>query len=129
MSTKSIAILDASELKDGQMKEVEFGEGKVLLLKLGDKVNATSAWCTHYGAPLVKGALMDDGPVIWHNALAFLIIPDLLILPPGPWHGACFNVYIGDIEDTVAPNALHVFKAEIQDGKIGSPQTWGRRPR
>ncbi|KAG9127258.1 hypothetical protein FRC07_015116 [Ceratobasidium sp. 392] len=43
MSTKSIAVLDASELKDGQMKEVEFGEGKVLLSKLGNQINATSA--------------------------------------------------------------------------------------
>ncbi|KAG8756174.1 hypothetical protein FRC12_010665 [Ceratobasidium sp. 428] len=79
MSTKSIAVLDASELKDGQMKEVEFGEGK---------------------APLAKGVLTNDGRVVC------------------PWHGACFNACTGDIEDAPAPDALHAFKAEIQDGKI-----------
>ncbi|QRW08078.1 apoptosis-inducing factor 1 [Ceratobasidium sp. AG-Ba] len=100
MSTKSIAVLDASELKDGQMKEVAFGEGKVLLSKIGDKINATSAFCTHYGAPLAKGVLTNDGRVVC------------------PWHGACFNVCTGDIEDAPAPDALHSFKAEIQDGKI-----------
>ena len=46
-------------------KEVDFGGGKILLSKLGDKVHATSAYCTHYGAPLVKGILTADGRVTW----------------------------------------------------------------
>ncbi|KAF5327184.1 hypothetical protein D9619_004398 [Psilocybe cf. subviscida] len=54
MSAKTLAVLDESELQDGQMKEVAFGDGKVLLSRLGDKVHATSAFCTHYGAPLAK---------------------------------------------------------------------------
>ncbi|OJT01779.1 Apoptosis-inducing factor 1 [Trametes pubescens] len=100
MSQKTIAVLDASELKDGEMKEVPFEDGKVLLSRLGDKIHATSAFCTHYGAPLVKGVLTADGRVVC------------------PWHGACFNVCTGDIEDAPAPTALHSFKAEIVDGKI-----------
>ena len=48
-------------------KQVEFeGDGKVLLSRLGDKVHATSAFCTHYGAPLVKGVLTADGRVVWY---------------------------------------------------------------
>jgi len=100
MSTKSIAVLDASELKDGQMKEVAFEDGKVLLSKLGSEIHATSAFCTHYGAPLAKGVLTNDGRVVC------------------PWHGACFNVCTGDIEDAPAPDALYSFKAEVKDGKI-----------
>ncbi|KAH9481675.1 Apoptosis-inducing factor 1 [Psilocybe cubensis] len=106
MSIKTIAVLDESELKDGQMKEVSFQEsGKVLLSRLGDKVHATSAFCTHYGAPLAKGVLTSDGRVVC------------------PWHGgdpnlSCFNVCTGDIEDAPAPMALHSFKTEIKDGKI-----------
>lgn len=47
-------------------KEVAFeGEGKVLLSRLGDKIHATSAFCTHYGAPLAKGVLTADGRVVW----------------------------------------------------------------
>jgi len=46
-------------------KEVSFDSGKVLLSRLGDKVHATSAFCTHYGAPLVKGVLTADGRVVW----------------------------------------------------------------
>lgn len=46
-------------------KEVSFGDGKVLLSRLGDQVHATSAFCTHYGAPLAKGVLTADGRVVW----------------------------------------------------------------
>ncbi|KZT42177.1 hypothetical protein SISSUDRAFT_1041805 [Sistotremastrum suecicum HHB10207 ss-3] len=97
----TIAVLNEADLKDGQLKEVEFGEGgKVLLSKLGDKIHATSAFCTHYGAPLAKGVLTADGRVTC------------------PWHGACFNVCTGDIEDAPAPDAIHSFKVEVSGGKI-----------
>jgi nitrite reductase/ring-hydroxylating ferredoxin subunit len=60
------------ELKNGEKKvvEVEGVEGgKVLLLKVQDKVHATSANCTHYGAPLAKGVLTPDGRLTcpWHG--------------------------------------------------------------
>ncbi|TFY82876.1 hypothetical protein EWM64_g1130 [Hericium alpestre] len=100
MTIKTIAVLNDNELSDGQMKEVDFESGKVLLSRLGDKVHATSAFCTHYGAPLAKGVLTADGRVVC------------------PWHGACFNVCTGDIEDAPAPDALHSFKAHVADGKI-----------
>ncbi|KAJ3486827.1 hypothetical protein NLI96_g3958 [Meripilus lineatus] len=101
MSLKTLAVLDENELKDGEMKQVDFdGDGKVLLSRLGDKIHATSAFCTHYGAPLAKGVLTADGRVVC------------------PWHGACFNVCTGDIEDAPAPLALHSFKAHVSDGKI-----------
>lgn len=46
-------------------KEVDFEKGKVLVSRLGDKYHATSAFCTHYGAPLAKGVLTADGRVVW----------------------------------------------------------------
>ncbi|KAG9088725.1 hypothetical protein FRC06_001902 [Ceratobasidium sp. 370] len=106
MSTKSIAVLDASELKDGQMKEVEFGEGKVLLSKLGDKINATSAFCTHYGVSYCIGDPSEGSNALFDRHL---------------WQKEYLQTMdesSGDIEDAPAPNALHAFKAEIQDGKI-----------
>ncbi|KAG1747078.1 uncharacterized protein EDB91DRAFT_1116111 [Suillus paluster] len=101
MSLKTIAVCSESELQDGQMKQVDFeGEGKVVLYRLNDNIHATSAFCTHYGAPLAKGVLTADGRVVC------------------PWHGACFRVCTGDIEDAPAPTAIHSFKAEVVDGKI-----------
>ncbi|KAF7327448.1 hypothetical protein MKEN_00322900 [Mycena kentingensis (nom. inval.)] len=98
--TTTIAVLPEADIQDGQMKEVAFGEGKVLLYRLGGTVLATSAFCTHYGAPLKNGVLTADGRVVC------------------PWHGACFNVCTGDIEDAPAPDALHSFAVNISDGQI-----------
>ncbi|KAI6039787.1 hypothetical protein EDC04DRAFT_1612968 [Pisolithus marmoratus] len=118
MSIKTVAVCNLSDLKDGQMKELSFeNEGKVVVYRLGDAVHATSAFCTHYGAPLAKGVLAADGRVIC------------------PWHGACFNVCTGDIgkanisgdhrfsyriisEDAPAPSALYSFKTHVADGKV-----------
>ncbi len=36
--TKTVAVCDASELKDGEMKQVEFDDGKVLLSKVQGKI-------------------------------------------------------------------------------------------
>ena len=62
------------------MREVDVGDSKALLVCQNGRVTAIGHKCTHYGAPLVKGAL-GNGRVRC------------------PWHGACFNVITGDIED------------------------------
>ena len=63
-----------------RMREVEIGEGKALLVYQGGEYMACGHKCTHFGAPLIKGYL-GNGRVRC------------------PWHGACFNVKTGDIED------------------------------
>jgi hypothetical protein len=35
-----------------------------------------------------------------------------------PWHGACFNVCTGDIEDAPGPAAIHKFETSVKNGKI-----------
>ncbi|OAL47287.1 rubredoxin-NAD(+) reductase [Pyrenochaeta sp. DS3sAY3a] len=90
-------------LKNGEKKEVEVEGvegGKVLLLKVQDKVHATSANCTHYGAPLVKGVLTPEGRLTC------------------PWHGACFNATTGDVEDAPALDALSKYEVLEKDGAV-----------
>lgn len=60
------------------MQEFEIGNSgnKVLIAKQKNEFFAIGAKCSHYGAPLVKGAL-GDGTVRC------------------PWHGACFNLRTG----------------------------------
>lgn len=65
MATKTVAVLNENELKDGEMKQVAFEDGQVLVSRIGDEIHATSAFCTHYGAPLAKGVLTSDGRVVW----------------------------------------------------------------
>jgi nitrite reductase/ring-hydroxylating ferredoxin subunit len=46
-------------------KEVQLGEQSILLSKIKGSFYATSAKCTHYGGPLVKGTLASDGRIMW----------------------------------------------------------------
>ena len=61
---------------------------------------ATSSRCTHYGMPLSKGVLTDDGKLYC------------------PFHGACFRVTTGDIEDAPALDPLQTFDVEVKDGQV-----------
>lgn len=64
-----------------RMKTIDIGEsGKALLVRENGQYYAIGHKCTHYGAPLATGHLC-NGRVRC------------------PWHGACFNVKTGDIED------------------------------
>lgn len=62
------------------MREVDIGESKALLVHQNGQFSAIGHKCTHYGAPLAKGYL-GNGRVRC------------------PWHGACFSVQSGDIEE------------------------------
>lgn len=95
--------LTSIDLNNGQTQEVEVEgveEGKVLLAKVNGEVHALSPKCTHYGAPLAKGVLTPDGRLTC------------------PWHGACFNVKTGDIEDAPAPDPLQKFDIVQKDGAV-----------
>uniref|UniRef100_H2Z8R5 Rieske domain-containing protein n=1 Tax=Ciona savignyi TaxID=51511 RepID=H2Z8R5_CIOSA len=85
------------DMKDGEMREISVGDGKALLVRHQGEYSAIGHKCTHYGAPLVKGALR-DGRVRC------------------PWHGACFNVKTGDIEDFPGLDCVPKHDIVIQDG-------------
>ncbi|GAA6041355.1 hypothetical protein JCM8097_007682 [Rhodosporidiobolus ruineniae] len=91
-------------LKNGQMKEIPFpnpdSEQKILLSKVKGQYHATSASCTHYGAPLAKGVMTEEGRIVC------------------PWHGACFNACTGDVEDAPGLNSLQSFKVETDSSSV-----------
>jgi nitrite reductase/ring-hydroxylating ferredoxin subunit len=95
--------LSSLDLKPNEKKEYEV-EGiqgaKVLLVNSNNKFHALSPKCTHYGAPLAKGALLEGGRIVC------------------PWHGACFNVATGDVEDAPALDPLTKFDIEEKDGAV-----------
>lgn len=95
--------LTSIDLKNGQMQEVEvegIEEGKILLAKIKDEVHALGSKCTHYGAPLAKGILTPDGRLTC------------------PWHGACFRVSTGDVEDAPALDPVAKFQVVERDGAV-----------
>ncbi|OJD17644.1 hypothetical protein AJ78_02294 [Emergomyces pasteurianus Ep9510] len=101
-STFKIKGLTSLDLPSDKIEvEVEgIEKGKLLLLKHGGQIHALTANCTHYGAPLVKGVLTPDARLTC------------------PWHGACYNVTTGDVEDAPALNGLHKYEVFEKDGGV-----------
>ena len=88
-----------SEIAPGTMKEVSVGDTKVLLTRVGDACHAIGAHCTHYGAPLVDGALVGDRIIC-------------------PWHHACFNARNGNMEEPPALDSLPNFPVTVDGDDI-----------
>uniref|UniRef100_A0A8C5C4S5 Rieske domain-containing protein n=1 Tax=Gadus morhua TaxID=8049 RepID=A0A8C5C4S5_GADMO len=84
-------LCQEDELQDGQMREVEVEGQKVLLVRTEGRYGAVGSRCTHYNAPLVKGALVGNRVRC-------------------PFHGACFNVMTGDIEEFPGLDCLPSYK-------------------
>ncbi|XP_058062724.1 apoptosis-inducing factor 3-like isoform X1 [Anopheles bellator] len=84
------------DIGENQMKQLELGEGKVLLVRQRGKLTAIGSKCSHYNAQLVTGAL-GDGRVRC------------------PWHGACFNVETGDIEDFPGMDSLPCYRVTVTE--------------
>uniref|UniRef100_A0A3Q3X156 Rieske domain-containing protein n=1 Tax=Mola mola TaxID=94237 RepID=A0A3Q3X156_MOLML len=92
-------VCQETDLEDGQMKEVTVGEKKVLLVRTQGQYSAVGNQCSHYSAPLVKGALVGDRVRC-------------------PFHGACFNINTGDIEEYPGLDCLPTYKVKVEDGKV-----------
>ncbi|XP_072163491.1 apoptosis-inducing factor 3-like [Diadema setosum] len=92
-------VCKVDDMKDGEMREVDIGTGKALLVKELGEFSAIGHKCSHYGAPLVKGALC-NGRVRC------------------PWHGACFNTKTGDIEDFPGLDSVPKFEVRISGDDV-----------
>uniref|UniRef100_A0A3B4CCS6 Apoptosis inducing factor mitochondria associated 5 n=1 Tax=Pygocentrus nattereri TaxID=42514 RepID=A0A3B4CCS6_PYGNA len=73
------------------MMDVDVGDHNVLLVRCDGEYTAIGNQCTHYGAPLSTGVL------VGHRVRC-------------PWHGACFNVKTGDMEEYPAMDSLTCHK-------------------
>jgi nitrite reductase/ring-hydroxylating ferredoxin subunit len=72
MAEFKLKDLSSLSLKNGDKVEAEVEGvegGKVLLVKLDNKVHAMNANCTHFGAPLKNGILTPEGRLTcpWHG--------------------------------------------------------------
>lgn len=99
--TDSVAVCNVSDLQEHDMKQFDFDENtKVLVVKQNNQIKAIGSKCTHYGAPLHTGVL-GNGRVRC------------------PWHGACFSIDTGDIEDFPGLDSLPCFKVDVEkDGQV-----------
>jgi len=108
-----IEIDFATNLKDGEMKDLKVGPGdedKVLITRYQGKLYAVGNYCTHFGAPLSTGQLFDDKVVC-------------------PWHAAAFSVVTGALEGAPGVDGLPTFSIIERDGKafVQVPSTLPRK--
>lgn len=92
-------ICQEDELPEEGMKSFELNGEKVLVVHHRGQLSAIGSKCSHYGAPLEKGALC-EGRVRC------------------PWHGACFNVATGDIEDFPGLDSIPKYDIEVAEGQV-----------
>ncbi|XP_032663884.1 apoptosis-inducing factor 3 isoform X2 [Odontomachus brunneus] len=89
-------VCKQEDINENEMKLLPLGDegSKILLIKQKGELHAIGTKCTHYGALLNTGAL-GDGRVRC------------------PWHGACFNIKTGDIEDYPGLDSLPCYKVSV----------------
>ena len=71
----------------------------IVVARYGDTFFAIGASCTHYGAPLVEGLLVEDTVRC-------------------PWHHACFSLRTGEALRAPALDAVSSWKVENSGGKL-----------
>ncbi|XP_008207189.1 apoptosis-inducing factor 3 [Nasonia vitripennis] len=94
-------VCKETDIQENEMKIFSLGKdgGEVLLIKQKGELHAIGTKCTHYGAKLNTGAL-GEGRVRC------------------PWHGACFNIKNGDIEDYPGLDSLPCYKVSVANGQV-----------
>ncbi|KXV11450.1 pyridine nucleotide-disulfide oxidoreductase [Caballeronia megalochromosomata] len=88
-----------SEIADGAMLQGHAHGEPVLLVRRADALFAIGAVCTHYGAPLADGLLVDDTVRC-------------------PWHHACFSLRTGAALRAPALDPVTCWRVEQQDGSV-----------
>jgi len=97
--SKEQQIGTTHDFNDGEMKQVSVNDADILVARVNGKYHAVGAFCTHYGAPLVEGALNGERLVC-------------------PWHHACFNVTNGEMEEPPALDDLPCYEVRVENEQI-----------
>ena len=90
--------VELSKISDGAMLLGHAHGEPVLLARRGEELFAIGALCTHYGAPLGDGLLVDDTVRC-------------------PWHHACFSLRTGDALRAPALDPVACWRVEQHEGR------------
>lgn len=100
-------VCKVDELQINEKKLVPFGGGKIIVVRESeDQFAAVGSVCSHYGAPLING-------VVYKGHISC------------PWHGACFNLRTGDIEEFPGCDSIPAYETYVKNGSlyVKSPQS------
>lgn len=91
--------LALAELVEGELKRVEVQGQPVLLVRLAGKIHAIGAVCSHYGAPLNEGRLVDSAIEC-------------------PWHLSRFDLNDGSVREGPACAAVPAYESRIVGDQV-----------
>ncbi|CAH1000127.1 3-phenylpropionate/cinnamic acid dioxygenase ferredoxin--NAD(+) reductase component [Neolewinella maritima] len=94
-----IKVFSLSQLPAGHMHQVAVGDYDVLLANVAGEVYAIENKCSHYGAPLTKGAMCE------HRVRC-------------PWHHAAFDLRTGEQLEAPGIDGVATFTVAVQDDDI-----------
>ena len=94
-----VKVAQTDELSPGQMKLVELGDERILLVNLEGEYHAVSEICSHAFAPLSEGDLSGEEVEC-------------------PLHGSVFSVTTGETLSPPAFEALNVYPVRVEGGDI-----------
>jgi nitrite reductase/ring-hydroxylating ferredoxin subunit/uncharacterized membrane protein len=94
-----VAALAPGELEEGKLRRVDVGGEPVLLVRRGEKIYAVGAVCSHYGAPLEEGTILDDTIRC-------------------PWHASRFALDDGRVREGPACAALPSYETRIRADRV-----------
>ena len=93
------AVLDDTDLKEGEAKDVSAGGNQVLLYRFAGEIYALSDVCNHAGGPLHEGDIDGLGVTC-------------------PWHGSRFDLTDGSVRRGPATAPQPSYETRVHDGKI-----------
>lgn len=92
-------VANTADFSNGDKKEITIGDKELLLIKNEDQFFAIDSKCSHYGAPLIKGAVSGNQVIC-------------------PWHHACFNLKDGRLEEPPATDGLNGYRVELKGNDV-----------
>lgn len=92
-------VLAEAELEENKPKLVQANGVQIALVRQGEKIYALQNSCSHLGGPLAEGEV--EGETI-----------------RCPWHGSCFALKDGSIQEGPATFPQPTYEVRIRDGQI-----------
>ncbi|XP_055336211.1 apoptosis-inducing factor 3-like isoform X2 [Paramacrobiotus metropolitanus] len=94
-----LLVCKHGDLKHGEIRELTIENAKLLLIRDADQYFIVGNKCSHYNAPLRKGSY-------FNGRLRC------------PWHGACFNLVTGEIEEYPGIDGIPAFPVKVVKGNV-----------
>ncbi|WP_285433327.1 apoptosis inducing factor family protein [Pseudomonas sp. fls2-241-R2A-110] len=88
-----------ADVPENRGLEVQIGQTKIVLLRVGDQLRAFQGECPHAGAPLAEGALC-------HGRLIC------------PWHKAAYRIEDGALCEPPSLDSLKRYPLEVREGEV-----------